>query len=264
MSIESRCDWAANHQGIRFDGTFLIDGKPTPYTSGSYNWDAAKRQIVFSYSDAEGSLTDGAVELQSGALVHNFNITKSDGKVEIACAVITPRGADTYTIKSRFGLNIQETPRAQAFCTHAIMQPEMFEVPDATKDKRFAENSLVAGDPHIRFYAGAPLGTRDGHLLGTLCVMDREPHTLTPAQKEALQILGRMVIANIELSRDLQQLRDALAARDAAAGPTGESAGGLDDIIARLQNIASDLQAVREEKPGVVKQTYSKAGSGAR
>ncbi len=97
MSIESRCDLAANHQGIRFDGTFLIDGKPTPYTSGSYNWDAAKRQIVFRYSDAEGSLTDGAVELQSGALVHNFNMTKSDGKVEIARAVIAPRGADAYT-----------------------------------------------------------------------------------------------------------------------------------------------------------------------
>ena len=97
MSIELRCDWAANHQGIHFDGTFLIDGKRAPYTSGSYNWDAAKRRIVFRYSDAEGNLTDGAVELENGALVHNFNIAKSDGSLEIARAVITPNGADAYT-----------------------------------------------------------------------------------------------------------------------------------------------------------------------
>lgn len=82
----------------------------------------------------------------------------------------------------------------------------------------------------------------------TLCVIDREPHTLTQAQKEALEILGRLVIANIELGADLQELRNALAARDAAEGPTGESAAGLDEIISRLQNVASDLQAVREGK----------------
>lgn len=170
----------------------------------------------------------------------------------VPISLITLLDTNRQWFKSRFGLDVQETPRAQAFCTHAIMQPEMFVVPDATKDKRFAENPLVTGDPHIRFYAGAPLATRDGHLLGTLCVIDREPHTLTKAQMEALEILGRMVIANIELRGDLQELREALAARDAAEGPTGESAGGLDEIISRLQNVASDLQAVREgKKPAV-------------
>src|SRR5215470_12489764 len=116
--------------------------------------------------------------------------------------------------KSKFGLDMNETPRAQAFCTHAIMQPEMFVVPDASRDERFAQNPLVTGDPHIRFYAGAPLAARDGHLLGTICVIDREPHTLTPAQTEALRIVSRLVIADIELRRDLHELKDALAARD--------------------------------------------------
>lgn len=166
----------------------------------------------------------------------------------VPISLITLLDADRQWFKSRFGLDVQETPRAQAFCTHAIMQPEMFVVPDAAKDERFANNPLVTGDPNIRFYAGAPLATRDGHLLGTLCVIDREPHTLTEAQKQALGILGRMVIANIELRSDLQELKNALAARDAAEGPSGESATGLDEIISRLRDVASDLKAVREGK----------------
>ena len=121
-------------------------------------------------------------------------------------------------------------------------------VPDAAKDERFAQNPFVTGETHIRFYAGTPLAARDGQLLGTLCVMDRQPHTLTDTQKKALKILGRLVIANIELSSDLQELKDALAARHAAEGPSGDSAGNLDEIIFRLQGVASDLQAVREGK----------------
>jgi GAF domain-containing protein len=126
------------------------------------------------------------------------------------------------------------------------MQPEMFVVPDAAKDERFSQNPFVTGETHIRFYAGAPLAARDGHVLGTLCVMDRQPHALTDTQKKALEILSHLVIANIELRSDLQELKDALAARDAVEGPSGESAGSLDEIISRLQGVASDLQSVRE------------------
>jgi GAF domain-containing protein len=104
---------------------------------------------------------------------------------------------------------------------------------------------LVTGDPHIRFYAGAPLAARDGHLLGTLCVIDRQPHTLTKEQMTALEILARQVIANIELRRDLKELRDALAARDAVEDASGGAALGLDEIMANLRKTVSDLQAVR-------------------
>jgi GAF domain-containing protein len=131
------------------------------------------------------------------------------------------------------------------------MQPEMFVVPDASKDERFAQNPLVTGDPHIRFYAGAPLAARDGYLLGTLCVIDRKPHTLTEAQKEALKIVGKLVIANIELRSDLQDLRDTLA-REATESASTASAENLDEIILRLQGVASDLQAVRQGKTPAV------------
>ncbi|HEX8679381.1 MAG TPA: GAF domain-containing protein, partial [Chthoniobacterales bacterium] len=165
----------------------------------------------------------------------------------IICAVpislITLIDADRQWFKSKVGLEINETPRAQAFCTHAIMQPEMFEVEDAARDARFASNPLVTGDPHIRFYAGAPLATADGHLLGTMCVIDRKPRTLTDEQKKALGILSRQVIANMELRNNLRELRDALAARDAAEGPSGEAAAGLDSVIETLENAISDLRA---------------------
>ena len=130
----------------------------------------------------------------------------------VPISLISLIDADRQWFKSRVGLDTEETSRAQAFCTHAIMQPEMFVVTDATKDERFAHNTLVTGDAHIRFYAGAPLATRDGHLLGTMCVLDREPRTLTEQQKTALQILGRLVIANMESRSDLQELKEALAA----------------------------------------------------
>jgi GAF domain-containing protein len=155
---------------------------------------------------------------------------------------------DRQWFKSRFGLDVQETPRAQAFCTHAIMQPEMFVVPDASLDERFAQNPLVTGELHIRFYAGAPLAARDGHVLGTLCVIDREPHTLTPAQTEALKIVSRLVIANIELRSDLQELKDALAARDAAERSSGDSTVNLDEVILRLRDAVSNLEAARERR----------------
>jgi GAF domain-containing protein len=165
----------------------------------------------------------------------------------VPISLISLIDTDRQWFKSKFGLDLQETPRAQAFCTHAIMQPELFVVPDASKDERFANNPLVTGDLHIRFYVGEPLAARDGHVLGTLCAMDREPHTLTEAQKEALRIVGQLVIANFELRRDLQELRDALS-RQATERSAGASPANLDEIISRLQGMASDLQAVREQK----------------
>ena len=102
---------------------------------------------------------------------------------------------DRQWFKARTGMDAQETPRYQAFCAHAILDTQLFEVGDALADERFASNPMVTGSAGIRFYAGMPLVTSDGMALGTLCVFDREPRVLSTRQRESLTDLARLVTA---------------------------------------------------------------------
>lgn len=99
------------------------------------------------------------------------------------------------------GLQASETPRDQAFCAHAIAGEGVMVVPDAALDPRFRSNPLVTAAPHIRFYAGAPLHSPEGHNLGTLCVIDRRPRQITAQQEHQLALLAQMVMHEIELRR---------------------------------------------------------------
>jgi PAS domain S-box-containing protein len=113
--------------------------------------------------------------------------------------------------KACVGLNANETSREVSFCSHAIAQEDLeavFVVRDAMQDPRFCNNPLVTGPPHIRMYAGAPLVTRDGQPVGSLCVIDTKPGQPTQGQLDALRVLARSVIAQMELRQSAQDLRE--------------------------------------------------------
>ena len=119
--------------------------------------------------------------------------------------------------KSKIGIEAKETPRDIAFCAYTILDVNrVLEVPDAGADPRFAHSALVTTDAHIRFYAGAPLVSSDGHALGALCVMDRKPQTLTKEQSAALRALSRHVVAQLELRKKSRELSEEIAERECA------------------------------------------------
>lgn len=120
----------------------------------------------------------------------------------------------TQRFLAKQGIDLCETPRESSFCAHAMLQPDLMVVPDATLDPRFAENPLVIGEPFIRFYAGAPLVADDGFPLGALCVIDRAPRaSLTPLQAQGLQVMAAQVMAVLGSRRKtkLQAANEAVA-----------------------------------------------------
>ena len=128
-------------------------------------------------------------------------------------ALVSLLDAERERFKSRVGWDVTEAPRAISFCSHAIQGRELFVVKDAAADPRFAQNPLVLGPPGIRFYAGAPLLTPEGHAIGTLSVIDRAPRELSAHQNEVLVALARQLIHVMELRRRLHELRESNSER---------------------------------------------------
>lgn len=125
-------------------------------------------------------------------------------------ALITLLDEKRQWFKSKLGFEPTQTPKEQAFCAHTIVNAaDIMVVPDARNDERFSNNPLVTGSPNIVFYAGVPLINEDGFALGSLCVIDSTPKDLSQRQRNSLKILGKQVLAQMELRRKVAILEKA-------------------------------------------------------
>jgi two-component system, cell cycle sensor histidine kinase and response regulator CckA len=170
---------------------------------------------------------------------------------EAPIALISLIDEDRQWFKAKVGVTLNETSRDISFCSHAIKQHDLFIIPDATQDARFADNPLVTSDPKIRFYAGAPLITPDGYALGSLCVIDKVPRELRQEQKQALRVLARHVMMQLELRRHAKELNEANKAKDATRDE-------LEKVKAENAKLKRELEKLKSKPAGKIAKLAAK------
>jgi adenylate cyclase len=156
-------------------------------------------------------------------------------------------------MKAKYGLPaaMTEAPRDMVVCAATICQNDLLYVPDLTKDDRFKDYPQVAGDPHIRFYCGMPLINRDGYALGSFCVVDFEPHEITPAQRESVRRLAQQAVTQLELRRQLLERDDLLRDLEKTRAAMESEQARSEELLRTIfpASIAAELKASRPVQP---------------
>lgn len=194
-------------------------------------------------------------ELKTFRISYSEQEKKLDKIVKIASlicnvpiALITIIDKDRQWFKAKKGLSIKGTRREDSFCTLAIESPnKVLIVEDATQDERFCRNPLVKEDPHIRFYAGVPLKTKNGHALGTLCVIDTKVNKISIDQKEALTLLAEQAMDYLNSRRIISKQKKDLTKRD-------------EMLLKITQNIPSTIFQLRKKCNGSFKYDFMSLG----
>jgi diguanylate cyclase (GGDEF)-like protein len=126
---------------------------------------------------------------------------------DVSVVLVSVVGRDTQTFLAKCGLDVDGTAREDSFCTYTILEDDVLIVPDATADPRFAQNRLVTGDMHLRFYAGAPLIVSPGIRIGSLCLIDHAPRRFSPAEARKLKMLAGLVVNELRRHRVMIDVR---------------------------------------------------------
>ncbi len=163
-------------------------------------------------------------------------------------AIVSIVDHDRIWFKSRYGLDVDEISREPGLCASAILQDEPWVIEDARRDPRALANPLVAGEFGLQFYAGAPLKTSDGHNLGTVCVIDREPRQIGETERRVLEDLAAIVVDELELRLAARQVDAASAERTRSADERQRQSLELnDDVVQSLVLARMSLESI--ERP---------------
>ncbi|MHB0970011.1 MAG: hybrid sensor histidine kinase/response regulator [Thermoanaerobaculia bacterium] len=197
-------------------------------------------------SDENARLT----ALESLQILDTASEERFDALAEVAAMICgTPAAligfidGSRHWIKARHGWNISALPREVSFCAHTVALRTPLIVPDTLEDRRFAKNPLVTSDPKIRFYAGVPLMTAEGHAVGSICVLDRQPHELAPHQQRALATIARQVEALVHAKTDNEELQRWMREADDLRDALHESDERFRDLFEHADDLIMSIRS---------------------